>query len=85
MVSVSLEKIIHFKNSVNAQLEAQKVRINFSAHSSHSRRVHRHKDTSQMKIAVHTGPGAIGLEPVICMAHGAHVMLIPISGWMLDW
>ena len=53
MVSVSLEKIIHFKNSLSAQLEAQKVRINIliiSAHLSHSRRVHRNKETSKMKI-----------------------------------
>ena len=53
MVSVSLEKIIHFKNSLSAQLEAQKVRINIliiSAHLSHSRKVHRNKETSNMKI-----------------------------------
>ena len=43
MVSVSLEKIIHFQNNVSAQLEAQKVRINVSAHLSHSRTVHRLK------------------------------------------
>ena len=53
MVSVSLEKIIHFKNSLSAQLEAQKVRINIliiSAHLSHSGRVHRNKETLKMKI-----------------------------------
>ena len=37
-------------NSLSAQLEAQKVRINIliiSAHLSHSRRVHRNKETSK--------------------------------------
>ena len=35
---MSMEKIIHFKNSLSAQLEAQKLRINItiSAHLSHS-------------------------------------------------
>ena len=47
MVSVSPEKITHFKNSLSAQLEAQKV---ISAHLSHSRRVHRNEETSKMKI-----------------------------------
>ena len=43
---MSLEKIIHFKDSLNAHLEAQKVRINIliiSVHLSHSQRVHRNK------------------------------------------
>ena len=39
MVSVSLEKIIHFKNSLSVELESQKLRI-----------VHRHKEMSKMKI-----------------------------------
>ena len=37
--SKSMEKIIHFKNSLNTQVEAQKLRINIliiSAHLSHS-------------------------------------------------
>ena len=41
---------MHFKNSMSVQLEAQKVRINIliiSAHLSHSRIVHRHKETSK--------------------------------------
>ena len=50
---MSIEKIIHFKNSLSVQLEAQKLRINIliiSAHLSHSQTVHKHKETSQMKI-----------------------------------
>ena len=47
------EKIIHFKDSLSAELEAQKVRINIliiSVHLSHSRRVHRNEEMSKMKI-----------------------------------
>ena len=43
--------------------------------------------------AVHNGPGAFkatseeagGLDPVICIAQGAKVMLCETCGWMLDW
>ena len=43
--------------------------------------------------AAHTGPGASkatsddagGLEPVICIAHGAWVMPLPTCGWKLVW
>ena len=47
MVRMSIEKIIHFKNSVSVQLEAKD---KHSYHLSHSQIVHKHKETSQMKI-----------------------------------
>ena len=49
MVRMSIEKIIHFKNSVSVQLEAKD---KHSYHLSHSQIVHKHKEMSQMKIEV---------------------------------
>ena len=88
MVSVSLEKIIHFKNSLSAQLEAQKVRINIliiSAHLSHSRRVHRNKETSKMKVGHgHSLIPRLSLCPMNTLNRHTHNTLISCYGWTIS-
>ena len=61
MVRMSIEKIIHFKNSVSVQREAKDKQ---SYHLSHAQIVHKHKETSQMKI----GCGH-SLIPRLCVSH----------------
>ena len=87
MVSVSLEKIIHFKNSLSVQLEAQKVRINILiisahfAHLSHLRTVHRNKETSKMKIGHgHSLIPRLSLCPMKTLNRHTHNTLISCYG-----